>query len=85
MVKWDATKVSLVEIGDFDTGNRSPLVLGAGDLHKLSKNHVKIRGLEVPLAGSCATWTLPGVAPVVVQVAWISSFGTSVSVDLVGH
>ena len=63
IIKWDATKVSLVEIGDFDTGNRSPLVLGAGDLHKLLKNHVKIRGLEVPPAGSCATWTMVGGGP----------------------
>ena len=42
-------------------GNRSPLVLGAGDLQKPSQNHVKIGCLEVPRAGSCATWTLLSV------------------------
>ena len=59
----DAIKAPFAREGDFDMGNRSPLVLGAGDLHKLSKNHVKIRGLEVPLAGSCATWTMVGGGP----------------------
>ena len=41
-IKLDAIKAPLAGEGDFDTGNRSPLVLGAKDLQKPSKIHVKI-------------------------------------------
>ena len=52
-VKWDATEVSLLAKIDFDTGNRSPLVLGARDTQKSSEIHVKIQALTLIRLARC--------------------------------
>ena len=60
-IRLDAIEAPFVREGDFDTGNRFPLVLGARDIQKPSKINVKIWGPRgVP--GHLPPWRLPPVA-----------------------